>query len=269
MWTGPALAVLFAAAASSSLAQQSARCVSDSAAARLDHVPIMVHDLSAARRLFGDTLGFSFKPGRVHANGLHNLHMRFHDGSELELISIGVGQADSLSQWYERFLAEGEGAAFAALDAGPASSVVSRLGDLGRQAVVVERPAFDSVSFPEGHPLHSLFFIHVRSRPEDRPEHYRHSNGAISLSEVWLETDNPEMLAELLARLGALRCGAVWNHAGVSGVGFGLSGGTLVSVSRREVTGEPRIVSVVLEATEPRPAVYSAGVWIEWRAGES
>jgi hypothetical protein len=47
------------------------QCAVTDAAVRIDHVPIAVANLEVAKRTYGDSLGFSFKPGRLHSNGLN------------------------------------------------------------------------------------------------------------------------------------------------------------------------------------------------------
>jgi len=226
---------------------------------------IAVADLGTARSTFRDTLGFTLKPGRVHENGLENVHIRFGDGSALELMTTGEGQSDGLSEWYSRFLARGDGGAFVALRAGPADTVLGRLGELAAEADVVEGRAFDWVSFPEGHPLHSVFFVHVRVRPPDEPVHLQHANGTSGLGEVWLEVPNPEKLGEVLKRFGSSPCGEIEGLAGLVGQGHGLAGGTLVGVPIDPARGGYRILSVVLGGEPGLPAVQSAGVWLSWR----
>lgn len=226
---------------------------------------IAVADLTAARSIFRDTLGFTLKPGRVHENGLENVHIRFGDGSALELMATGEGQPDGLSERYSRFLARGDGGAFVALRAGPADSILGRLGELAAEAEVVKGRAFDWVSFPEGHPLHSVFFVHVRVRPPDEPAHLQHSNGTSGLGEVWLEVPDPEKLAEVLKKFGSSPCGEIEGLAGLVGQGHGLAGGTLVVVPIDPVRGGGRILAVVLDGQKGLPPVQSAGVWLRWR----
>jgi len=52
----------------------------------LDHVPLAVKDLEQAKADF-EALGFALKPGRPHDNGLRNAHVKFPDGTEIELIT--------------------------------------------------------------------------------------------------------------------------------------------------------------------------------------
>ena len=227
---------------------------------------IAVTDLGAARSTFRDTLGFTLKPGRVHENGLENVHVRFSDGSALELMAVGEGRPDRVSERYARFLARGEGGAFVALRAGPIDSVLGRLGELAVEAEVFEGRAFDWLSFPAGHPLHSLFFVHVRVRPPDEPAHLHHQNGTERLAEVWLEVVNQQGFAQVLDRFGASPCGEIEGPMGVIGQGYGLAGGTLVGIPIDPARGSGRILTVVLDGKRALPPVQSAGVWLRWRA---
>ena len=52
----------------------------------LDHLPIAVRDLARAANDYR-ALGFALKPGRPHDNGIQNQHVKFTDGTELELIA--------------------------------------------------------------------------------------------------------------------------------------------------------------------------------------
>jgi hypothetical protein len=47
---------------------------------------VVVKDLNAASERY-QALGFTLKPGRLHADGIRNNHVKFPDGSGIELIS--------------------------------------------------------------------------------------------------------------------------------------------------------------------------------------
>ena len=128
----------------------------------LDHVPIAVRDLAAAASTYR-ALGFALKPGRPHANGIDNQHVKFPDGSELELITAPQAK-DALTAKYVKHLAEGDGPAFLALFA-PDVTWKPR-----------ERDAA----------LDYIFFGPRNHSPTDRPEHFAHANTAKSLISVWL-----------------------------------------------------------------------------------
>ncbi len=53
----------------------------------LDHIPVEVIDLDAAAERYRQ-LGFALKPDRPHDNAIRNQHVKFKDGSEIELITI-------------------------------------------------------------------------------------------------------------------------------------------------------------------------------------
>jgi len=228
-------------------------------------VVIAVADLESAGASFRDTLGFSLKPGRVHDNGLRNVHIRFGNGSALELITTGPGKPDELSEWYRRFLEQGDGGAFVALSAGPPDTVLRRLGELADEASVFKGRAFDWVSFPEGHALHAVFFVHVRVRAPDEPAHLHHGNGAAGLAEVWIETPAPNELSEMLAGFDSPACGQVEGPGGLTGWGHGLSDGMLVASPVNPSRGGGRVRVVVLDAERILPPIQSAGVWFLWR----
>jgi catechol 2,3-dioxygenase-like lactoylglutathione lyase family enzyme len=234
---------------------------------RFDHVVIAVTDLESASSIFRDTLGFSLKPGRVHDSGLRNVHIRFANGSALELMATGPGEPDELSEWYRRFLERGAGGAFVALSAGPPDTVLGRLGALAAQAVVFEGRAFDWVSFPEGHPLHAFFFVNVRARSPDEPGQLRHRNGALGLAEVWIETPAWKELSAMLARFDSPSCGRVEGSAGLTGWGHGLSDGMLVASQPDRSPGSNRVHAVVLDADRSRRPARAAGVRLLWRGG--
>jgi hypothetical protein len=126
----------------------------------LDHVPVVVRDLAKASADF-EALGFVLKPGRPHGNGLQNVHAKFADGTEIELISP-VTAVDALSARYVEWLKEGDG---------PESFGLY---------VPDERSAFSPGAWP------GVFFDHRQKSPTDRPEHFVHPNGALALSAVWL-----------------------------------------------------------------------------------
>jgi len=127
----------------------------------LDHIPIAVRDLERAGADLA-ALGFALKPGRPHANGLRNLHAKFPDGTELELITASAA-VDPLSSAYIDWLKDGDGPMLLGLYAPNA------------KAITLQPP---------------LFFDRRQKSPTDRPEHFAHANSAYSLRSAWL-ADGP------------------------------------------------------------------------------
>ena len=136
----------------------------------LDHIPIVVRDLDRAAADFS-ALGFALKPGRPHANGLLNVHAKFRDGTELELITA-TAPTDELSRRYLDWLKRGEG------------------------------PALLGLYVPNGTlpPMEGVFFDKHQKSATDRPEHFAHPNGASTLAAVWLAGSPAERL--LIERTG-------------------------------------------------------------------
>jgi hypothetical protein len=146
----------------------------------LDHIPIAVRDLDHAAADYR-SLGFALKPGRPHDNGITNHHVKFPDGTELELITAPEAR-DALTVTYVKQIAAGDGPAFLALFAPEANA--ASLG-LDRD------------------PLRYIFMFGRNQSPTDRPEHFAHANTAESLIGVWLAADDLSAERRLLAKLGA------------------------------------------------------------------
>jgi hypothetical protein len=101
----------------------------------LDHIPIAVKDLERA----GDDyrkLGFTLKPGRAHENGIRNLHAKFKDGSELELITAAEAR-DAMTAGHLAHLRKGDGPADIGFHAPDREAVAAKLHAL-KQAHVHE-----------------------------------------------------------------------------------------------------------------------------------
>ena len=141
----------------------------------IDHVPIAVADLDRAAAAYR-RLGFTLKPGRPHDNGIRNLHAKFADGTELELITAKAPR-DALTRTYSSHLAGGDGPAFLAFYA-PSGA-----------------PAADAPGY--------VFFGTRNRSPTDRPEHFVHPNTAESLVSVWLAGADLSRERALLESFGA------------------------------------------------------------------
>jgi catechol 2,3-dioxygenase-like lactoylglutathione lyase family enzyme len=148
----------------------------------IDHVNVAVANLEAAGARYR-ALGFALKPGRPHDNGIRNLHAKFRDGTEIELITAPTG-VDSLTRKYRALLKDGDAPAFLALFT-PEPGAANTL-DAG------------GVRVPD-----YVFFGPRNASPTDRPEHFAHANTASALTRVWLAGDDLSAERRLLAALGA------------------------------------------------------------------
>lgn len=161
----------------------------------LDHIPVAVHDLERASATYR-ALGFVLKPGRDHANGLRNAHVKLPDGAGIELLTA-ANPVDALSARYVDHLRAGEGPGFLSLHARDTGSLHSALREGGHafrqdgELTVLLAPEF---AF--------LFVVRDNRSPTDRPEHYAHANGVTALGAVWIAAENSDALAGLLVQLG-------------------------------------------------------------------
>jgi len=163
----------------------------------LDHIPLAVTDLAGAAEHYRQ-LGFTLKPGRPHENGIRNEHVKFQDGTEIELITA-VEARDALTTEYVRHLAKGDGPAFVSFFAPEMNRVAGYLDVEGR---TYSRSA-GLLSFPEIDSLRYIFFGGRNRSPADRPEHFRHANGAEGLVGVWIAGDDLTTERRLFAGVGA------------------------------------------------------------------
>jgi hypothetical protein len=166
---------------------------------RLDHVPIAVHHLDAAIQTFRE-LGFSIKPGTEHPNSIRNAHIKFRDGTALELITASR-EYDRTSSFYVHFLKYGEGPASLSLDGGDIGRLKPIVNRLGLGSETIRGPYYRWLLFDW--PLAYLFFEAIYSRPADLPEQLSHRNTAKALGSVWIAKSSFDKEDRLLSALGA------------------------------------------------------------------
>lgn len=163
----------------------------------LDHIPLAVADLENAAETYRK-MGFTIKPGRDHENGIKNLHIKFLDGTEIELITASKA-LDSLTSEYLNHLASGDGAAFVGFYSPNMERLVSKFTNDERTY------EYDGglLTFPESDELRYIFFGQRNRSPTDQPEHFEHLNGAEALIGVWIAGDDLELERRLFNILGA------------------------------------------------------------------
>jgi hypothetical protein len=233
----------------------------------VDHVPIAVRDLRAAARTYL-ALGFALKPGRPHANGIENQHVKFPDGTELELITAPRG-VDGLTRKYRRHLEAGDGPAFLAL--------FTRSVPRTRAAVTAAGFGVDDgalLSLADDGPADYVFFGPRQASPTDRPEHFAHPNSAEALVSVWLAGDELAAERRLLAALGARiteETVDVPERTAASVARFADGSVVLLPGRFRLVQGRP-IVGVTLRVRDAArgrlvPPSEAHGLWIHLRPG--
>ncbi len=163
----------------------------------LDHISVAVTDLETAAEQYR-ALGFTIKSGRFHENGIRNFHIKFSDGTEIELITVSETR-DPLSAEYLQILSLGEGAVFAGFFAPDLDRLAGRFEETGKN----HRWENGLLAFPEADKLRYLFFGNRFPSPTDQPTHFEHANGAYALIGVWIAGDDLVEERQLLTGLGA------------------------------------------------------------------
>ena len=187
------VAVVFGGAACSQTAQSTGTPL----VLGLDHIPVAVTDLDGAAEQYRK-LGFALKPGMTHENGIRNQHVKFPDGTEIELISAREVR-DPLTAEYLRHLVSGDGAAFVGFYAPDMDRLAGWLDAEGR----TYRRDSGLLAFPESDVLRYIFFGNRLRSTTDQPEHFRHLNGAEALIGVWIAGEDLTSERQLFTALGA------------------------------------------------------------------
>jgi hypothetical protein len=166
----------------------------------LDHMPTVVADLGQASDDYRQ-IGFSLKPGRPHEDGLRNLHVKFKDGSGIELLAVPKTPTDPLTRKYSEQLRRGEGPVYLSLHARDTTTLIAAFDAAGVR--YTQKDGLVSSADPR---LGFLFFVQDNRSPTDLPEHFAHANGAVAMTEVWLALDASALasLRTLLLAVGAV-----------------------------------------------------------------
>ena len=237
--------------------------------AGMDHIPVVVRDLERAQSDF-KALGFAIKPGRFHPDGIRNAHVKFPDGSEIELITAPAA-VDMLTSEYRARLETGEGPVYFGLYAPDHAALSARLAAAGFAA----SQDGGLMGFPSGSPLHPLFFGTRQKAPTDRPEHFAHANGALRLSGLWvLDLDGEKkLLSKLDVTLHAAKpCGPLQGSVTVAHLRDGdlllvrpQTGTGNVAAAQVEVRNLETVKQVLAKnriALQDYPACDPASVWV-------
>jgi catechol 2,3-dioxygenase-like lactoylglutathione lyase family enzyme len=176
---------LFALAAFNTGAAAFTRPAEQGAAASLplvgiDHIPFVVKDLEQAAETYR-RLGFVIKPGRFHADGIRNNHLKFPDGAGIELITAPAA-TDELTRHYTQMILQGEGPAYVSFHASSQQASIAAAKSVGEPYSLA-----DNLMTFRNESLQWLFLAEGSNRsPTDRPEHFAHPNGANATLAVWI-----------------------------------------------------------------------------------
>lgn len=163
----------------------------------IDHIPLVVKNLERATRTY-QRLGFAIKPGRFHADGIRNAHVKYPDGAGIELITADRA-SDDLTRQYLGLLSAGEGPAFVSFHTADLGAVTQRLETSG-----VGYSLHDGLLDVRAPELEWLFlFAGTNQSPTDRPENFAHPNTADATSAVWIAVSDERPLLAFFSDLGA------------------------------------------------------------------
>jgi hypothetical protein len=237
-------------------------CVASRSAPALDHVVLAVRDLDRASAPFR-AHGFRLKPGRLHGNNLLNRHVKFRDGSSLELMTVQGEPRDAMARDYAELAAAGEGGVYVALRVESLARPVKAAGALDLDSRESGSGPWRFLSFSPPSPAAAVFFSAGSGVVQDPEALVSHEPDVTGLAEAWLEGGSE--LAALLERLGATRCGPARSPDGRTGERLALSRGSIVVV--KPSSARPRVLGVVLRLRQagggtvwPHPSF-----WVQYR----
>jgi hypothetical protein len=264
--TAPALASLLLALSAGHLAgQEPAACRAEPGAPRLDHAIVVVRDLDSAAARFRP-LGFRFKPGRLHPDSLLNLHIKFRDRTEVELMTLAGRPTSRMARGYAELLATGEKGVYVALWTDGLDPVNASAERMGLPTRATTLGAWQFLSFPGVGDAAAIFFGAGGLPPNDPDSILAHENGAVSLAAAWIEAG--PVVDELLTRLGSRVCEPVALPDGRTGRRWTLAAGSLVIVRPAASTTTPRVLGVELSRAAgrygppPSPREPLPGFWV-------
>ena len=222
----------------------------------LDHIPVAVRDLDRATEHYR-ALGFTLKPGRIHTDGIRNNHVKFMDGSGIELISPPGKAVDTLTSDYLGRIAEGDGPALLSFHARDTDKLLVAL-----RAASIDFIQGDLITLADPR-LKFLFFDQDNRSPTDRPEHFAHPNTAVAMTGVWLALDEStrQSLTKVLLAVGAVRSSkTVFVTSAVKAEVWSVQNGRIVLLPKtyQLVPGRP-IVGVEFAVRDLAAAPASSG----------
>jgi hypothetical protein len=237
-------------------------CIAAASAPALDHVVIAVRDLERAATAFRSQ-GFRIKQGRLHANNLLNRHIKFRDGTALELMTVAGSARDAMAQDYARLLRQGDAGVYFALKVPDIEAPARAAAALQLESKRSSSGPWQFLSFPPASPAATIFFTAGGSPVQDPDSLVTHEPAVTGLHEVWIE-GGPE-LSGFLRRLGAQHCGPARSRAGPAGERWALRRGFVVVVPARNARSK-RVLGVVLQSTSPMQRVVHPlpTFWIEY-----
>jgi hypothetical protein len=212
---------------------------------RLDHVIVAVRNLESASDRF-HALGFRIKPGKLHAGGLVNRHIKFRDQREVELMSLAGTPSGIMARAYARILESGDRGAYVALRT---DSLVAVRRHAVQCGLPVRTSGLGSWKFLEISGVKAsspVFIVSGGGHVTDPDSVLDHQNGAIALESTSIEAE--PLLDRFLLACGCRIVDAIRLPDGREGTRWALNSGSLVIV-RAHGEQPPRVLGVELRRT--------------------
>jgi beta-lactamase class D len=163
----------------------------------IDHIPIVVNDLGKIKAILRDQLFFTIKEGKPH-EGINNCFVKFQDGTYLECISP-TDSTKTIGKYYTNCLKERQGGTSLAISI-TGTDVVRNMLDEKHIRYTYDNNGIWRTIEPENA---GLFFIDYADKNwKESSVNTTHVNNAISLSAIYMLTDNMEAAVREYARLG-------------------------------------------------------------------
>jgi hypothetical protein len=212
----------------------------------LDHLTVAVNDLDRARSRF-ESMGFTLKPGRPHSNSIRNVHAKFGDGTEIELITAAEPR-DSLARDSLALMAQGDGGAFVALRSPAVDEVARRYKANGLSGRISHDGGDRWIAQPRGTALRFLWVQEIARPTIDPARFVTHANGAARLSAVWIDSSLAKALEPLRRAHGAPAVERPWPRGRSREIR--LSGGALYCVAGRAARPSRPILGATVEVRD-------------------
>lgn len=253
----------------------------------IDHLNIAVRELDKAAAVY-EALGFTIKPGRVHENTIDNRHIKFADGTEVELITAEQ-PTDQQASEYLQIIRHGDGPGFLACRTKGFDATTRAWEKYDLTLRFGMSHGARSATIAPGQPLRPIWLLDKADAKADKQKFTQHANTATGIHGVWYAPYFRNELVSFCQSMGFTPAPA--EHAPATEV-IGISEGRAffvvdlpMPVKLRPIIGlsivvdDIKAVQTILntnnvtmeqEATEENPAIIvpptsTHGIWIEFR----
>ncbi len=230
---------------------------------KLDHIIVTVQNIDKAAETYS-TLGFTIKEGRLHANGLLNKHIKFKDGSSVELMTVKGNAKDDIARAYQEFLKNQEGGIYVAINA-PFDLVMEKADELGLSYQTSFGDPFSYITF-ENADLANVFFISYGKSFTDPDSILTHKNKVTGIKGIWMESS--PLFVELIINLGAELKGMLSTPDGKQNPVYRLNHYDFIV--DESISKKPKILGIQFDSeNSPNlnwlPPSQNHGIWITFR----